>query len=103
MNGWEKVIYWEIYKELKCDHTTKWYTHKPETVQENETHEILWDFEIQINPLIPAKTLDRVLIKKKKERKNNNRTKKRTFGGFCCSCRPQSKNKRKQKKKKKKK
>ena len=29
--------------------------YKPEFVQENETHKILWDFQIQTNPLIPAR------------------------------------------------
>ena len=29
--------------------------HNPESVQENEMHELLWDFEIQIDQLISAK------------------------------------------------
>ena len=29
-----------------------WYKHKPESVLENDTHKILWDFEIQTDPLI---------------------------------------------------
>ena len=45
-----KVIHLELCKKLKFDHTTKWYMHKPESVQDNETHEILWDFEIQTDP-----------------------------------------------------
>ena len=32
-------------KKLKVDHATKWYTHKHESVQENEVHKILWDFK----------------------------------------------------------
>ena len=42
-----KVIHWELYKKLKFDHTDEWYTHNPESVQENDTHKLLWDFEIQ--------------------------------------------------------
>ena len=42
-----KVIHREFYKRIKSDHTTKWYIHKAEFVQENETHKILWDFEIR--------------------------------------------------------
>ena len=42
-----KGIYWKLCKRLKFDHTNKWYIHKPEPVQENETPKIFWDFEIQ--------------------------------------------------------
>ena len=39
---------WEGWsKRLKFDHTTKWYMHKQESVQENETHTFLWYLEIQ--------------------------------------------------------
>ena len=34
---------------IKFDHTDKLYMHKPETVFENETHKIIWDFEIQMD------------------------------------------------------
>ena len=40
--------------------------HKPESVLENETHKILWDFEIKTDHSIPAKRPDLVLINKKK-------------------------------------
>ena len=36
------------------------------TVQENETHKILWNFEIQTDYLFPARIQDLVLIKKKR-------------------------------------
>ena len=41
--------------------------HKPEPVRENETHKILWDFEIQTDHLIPARRPDLVLINKKRK------------------------------------
>ena len=41
-----RVIYWELYKRLKHDHTTKWYMYNPESIVENETHKLIWDFEI---------------------------------------------------------
>ena len=44
----DKEIYWELCKKLKFDHATKWYMRKLESVQKNETHKILWNFEIQI-------------------------------------------------------
>ena len=46
----------------------KWNTHKLENVLENETYTILWHFEIQTIPLIPAKRPDLVsVIKDKKD------------------------------------
>ena len=39
--------------------------HKPESIQDNETHEILWDFEIHTVGLNPIRRLDQVLINKK--------------------------------------
>ena len=62
-----KVIYWVLCKRLKFDHTNKWYMDKPESVEENETHKILWDFEIQREPWIPGGRPDQVLINKKKK------------------------------------
>ena len=40
--------------------------HKPESVLEKETRKILWDSEIQIDHLFPAKRPDLLLILKKK-------------------------------------
>ena len=40
--------------------------HKPETVLENNTHKILWDFKIKTDHPIPARRSDRVVINKKK-------------------------------------
>ena len=60
----EKVIHWEFCKRLEFDLTDKWYMHKLESVLENETHKILWDFEIQTDYLIPAIRKDLVLISK---------------------------------------
>ena len=37
-----------------------------ESVQENEMHKILWDFEVQIDHLISARRSDRVMAKKKR-------------------------------------
>ena len=44
-NDWlEKGIYLELFK--------KWYMHNPESVLENVSHKILWDFEIQTSPIL---------------------------------------------------
>ena len=61
-----KVIHWELCQKLKFDDTNKWYTHNPESVLENETHKLLWDFEIQTNHLISARRPDLVIVNKKK-------------------------------------
>ena len=47
-----KVIHWEVCKKLKFDHTNKWYMHNPAPVLENDTHKLLWDFDIHTAPLI---------------------------------------------------
>ena len=40
----------------KNDHICKWYLHKQESTLENETHKILWDFEIQTDHrIIPSR------------------------------------------------
>ena len=49
-----KVIYWKLCKKFKFNHANKWYMHKLEPVLENETHKLLWDFEIQTDYLISA-------------------------------------------------
>ena len=48
-----KVIYWELCKRLKFDHTGNliiltncMYMHRPKSVLKNEAHENLWDFDI---------------------------------------------------------
>ena len=55
---------------LKFDHTNKTYVHKPESVLENETQRILWDFEIQTDCPIPVKSAGIVFINKEKKFSN---------------------------------
>ena len=62
----EKVIYWELYKKFKFDHTNVWYINNPESVLENEMYEILWNFEIQTELLIWAGEPDLMIVNKKK-------------------------------------
>ena len=57
-------IHKELCKRLTFEHMNKWYMHKLESVQENETHKILWDSEIQPNLWISTKRPDLVLINK---------------------------------------
>ena len=60
---------------MHFDYTTKWDIHKPESIQENEKHNILCDIMMQKDSLIPARILVLVIIKKtKKKKKKKNRT-----------------------------
>ena len=54
---------------------------------------ILWDFEIQMDHLIPVRTPNLVLINKKRERERENLL----FSEFCCSRGPKSENKESEK------
>ena len=62
-----KVIHWEMCKELKFDHTNKWYMHNPTPVLENATHKLQLDFNLQTDHLIPARRPDLITINKKRE------------------------------------
>ena len=42
---------------------------KLKSVLENEMHKIVWDFEIQMHNLIPARRPDLVIINKKKKKR----------------------------------
>ena len=61
-----KLIHWEMCKKFKFDPTNKWYTHNPAPVQENDTHKLLWNFNIQTDHLILARRPYLIIINKKK-------------------------------------
>ena len=48
------------------DKYLKWYINKPESILEDETHQILWDFKIQMDHKVQVKRPGLILIKKKK-------------------------------------
>ena len=59
MHDWvEKAIQWKLRKRLNVYYITKWYTRKPESVLENDTYKVLWDFEIQTDHLIEDRLSD---------------------------------------------
>ena len=64
-----KGINWEMYKKFKFDHTNKWYMHTRESVLENDSHKLLWDFDIQTDHLISARRPDLIIINNKKQKK----------------------------------
>ena len=71
-----------IHGEL-CKKVNKWYMHNPESVLENETRELLWDFEIQTDPLNSSRQQELIIINNKKENLQN--------CGLCCPSGPQNK------------
>ena len=62
-----KEIHWEMCKKFKFDYANKWYMHNPAPVLENDTHKLLWDFDIQTDPLISARKPDFIIINKNKK------------------------------------
>ena len=71
-NNNDKVIHWEMCKKFKFDytnHTNKWYMHNPAPVLENDTHKLLWDFDVQTDHLIAARRLDLIIINNKEKKK----------------------------------
>ena len=61
-----KVIHWEMCRKFQFGHTNKWYMYNPAPVLENDSHKLLWDFNIQTDHLIPARRPDLIIINKKK-------------------------------------
>ena len=45
--------------------------HNPAPVLENDTHKLLWDFDIHTDHLISARRPDQIIINKKKENMQN--------------------------------
>ena len=68
-HDWDvKVIHWEMWRKFKFDHTNKWYMHNPAPILKDNTHKLLWDFDIYTDHLISARRSDLIIINKKKEK-----------------------------------
>ena len=61
------IIHLEMCKKFKFDHANKWYRHQLAPVLENDPHKLLWDFDINMDHLIPARRPDLILINKKRK------------------------------------
>ena len=61
-----KVVHWEMCRKFQFDRTNKLYMHNPAPVIENDSHKLIWDFNIQTYHLIPARRPDLKIINKKK-------------------------------------
>ena len=62
-----KVIHLEMCKKFKFDHANKWNMHNTAPVLENDTHKLLWDFDIQTDHPISARRPDLKIINKKRK------------------------------------
>ena len=51
------------------EYANKWYMHNPAPVLENDTHKLLWDFDIHTDHQISARRPDLIITKKKKKKK----------------------------------
>ena len=54
--------HWELSKRFNFERSSKRYVHKLESIVGNETYKVLWNFEIQKDPLILARRRNLVLI-----------------------------------------
>ena len=52
--------HWELCKIFESDLMNKWYIHKPEPVQENKTHKLLWNFDIPTDHLLSVRQPDQL-------------------------------------------
>ena len=59
-------VQWLLCRKYHLLCSDKWYTHKPQSVQENDEHKILWDFNIQTNKITEHRRPDIVCINKQK-------------------------------------
>ena len=53
-------------RKFQFNHTLKWYTHNPAPVLENDSHKLLWDFNIKTDHLISARRPVLMIINKRK-------------------------------------
>ena len=61
-----KIVHWKLARKCNFEAGDKWYEHEPESVLESEDYEILWDFSIQADHVIEARTPDLVVVDKKR-------------------------------------
>ena len=74
-------------KKFQFDYINKWYIHDAALVLENDTHKLLWDFNIHTDHLIPARRPDLKIINNKKKKKKEDLQNCR----LCCPGGPQNK------------
>ena len=60
-----KVIHWEMRKKFKFDNANKCYMHNRAAILENDTHKLLWAFDIHSDHLISTGIQEFIIINKK--------------------------------------
>ena len=59
-------MHWLPCKKYHLQCSYKWYTHTPQSVQENDEYRILWDFNVQTNKVMEHRRPVIVCIDKQK-------------------------------------
>ena len=54
-NSWARWSTGRCARKWSFYHTNKWYMQNPQSVWENKTHKLLWDFDIQTDHLISTR------------------------------------------------
>ena len=88
-----KLIHREMCKKFKFDQTNKWHIHNSAPVLENNTHKLLWDFDIHTDHLISTRRPDIIIINKKKKKKEEKKENLQNCR-LCCPGWPQNKTER---------
>ena len=61
-------VHWWLCKKYQLQCSDKWYTHTPQSVQENDEYKILWHFNTQANKVIEHRRPNIVCINKQKRK-----------------------------------
>ena len=59
-----RAVHWNLCKKYQMPCSNKWYEHQPQRVTENENANLLWDYVIRADRVIPAHQLDLTLVDK---------------------------------------
>ena len=59
-----RKILWELCRKYGLAAAERWYEHQPDTVTENDSCKLLWDFNVQTDHVIQARRPDVILIDK---------------------------------------
>ena len=66
---WDRLKYWEDSSEWQSANAGVKKSQEIAPVLENDSHKLLWDFNIQTDHLIPARRPDLIIINKKKKKR----------------------------------
>ena len=61
-----QIVHWKLARKCNFEVGDNWYEHEPKKVLENEDDKMLWDFSIQTDHVIEARTPNLVVVDNKK-------------------------------------